>query len=63
MKVKTLYIIDFFASCNSKSCQTSIRLSICKELHYDNTQNSPGPRTELSGTNDAADKQNFEENI
>ena len=55
----TLSVIDVVSRCTSESCHTSIRLSMCEEKQYDNTQFSQKLRTEHCGAKNVADQQFF----
>ena len=54
-------VIELVARWTTGSCHASIRLSMCKEYHYDNTQISQKLQTEHCGAEKIADQQCFSE--
>ena len=50
-------VMDLVARCTTETCHTSIRLSMCEEQQYDNTQFSEKLRTEHCGAYNIADQQ------
>ena len=52
-------VIDLVARLSTESCRTSIRLWMCQEKHYDNTQFLQKKRAHLCGAKNVADQRRF----
>ena len=52
-------VVDLVTRCTSESCHMSIRLSMCGEQHYDNTQFLHKLQTKICGAYNVTDQQCF----
>ena len=52
-------VLDLVARCTTESCDTSVRVSICDEEHYDDTKFSQKLKTDVYWASNLAEQQYF----